>query len=266
MTERAVAFIDILGFKKMVEDSSADELGTRFTNLIDRIRDELNGNKHDFPNEPTFFPNSFSDQPYCISFVFSDSIILISNDESEESCLALLIYSLRTLQTLIYHSFPVRGAITFGEMYVDAGKSLFLGKALTHAYELEQRQNWIGLVIDKSIPDKFPDVLTSDIPTFGIRPKLFPKYEVPMKNGPIESLYTLNWRWNLVSTKGIKHFFNDSGDWSAKVKIDAALDYALEMRSRDLVDPISDISIGSSRICVGTTPHHFASPYPDFDF
>ena len=146
MTKRTVAFIDILGFKGIVDASSADELGEKFTNVIGKTLPALNGKIGDFPNEPTFFPNYPRDRPYCISFAFSDSIILISNDESEESCLALLIYSLRVSQILIGYGFPVRGAITFGEMYVDRENSLFLGKALTRAYTVEQRQNWIGLV------------------------------------------------------------------------------------------------------------------------
>lgn len=243
MTERTVAFIDILGFKELVKTNSADELGTRFTKIVSGIISNMNGKLDDLPSDLTFLPNFHCGEPYCISFVFSDSIILISNDESEESCLALLLYSLRVSQLLIGNNFPIRGAITFGEMYVDRDNSLFLGKALTHAYELEQSQNWVGLVIDKSIPDKFPNVLTSDTPTPGLRPKLFPKYEVPMKNGPIKSLYTLNWRWNWMSPKGIKHFFKDPNDWLAKVKIDAALDYALEMRKRNLAGPINDKSI-----------------------
>ena len=243
MTERTVAFIDILGFKKKVQTRSAEELGTEFTKILGGIIPKMNGKLDDLPNELTFLPNFQCGEQYCISFVFSDSIILISNDDSEESCLALLLYSLRVSQLLIGNDFPIRGAITFGDMYVDIKNSFFLGKALTHAYELEQGQNWVGLVIDDSVPSKFPNVLTSDIPTPGLRPKLFPKYKVPMKSGPIKSLHTLNWRWNWISPKGIKHFFKDPEDRLAKVKIDAALDYALEMRKRNLAGPINDKSI-----------------------
>ena len=169
MTKRTVAFIDILGFKSIVETSTADELGLRFTNVIGKSLSSLNRKLGDFPDEPTLFPNFTRDQSYCINFAFSDSIILVSKDESEESCLALLIFALRVSQILIGNRFPVRGAITYGDMYVDLARSLFLGKAMTSAYELEQRQNWIGLVIDDSIPETFQSVLVDETPTPGLR-------------------------------------------------------------------------------------------------
>lgn len=240
MTERTVAFIDILGFKEIVESSSASEIGARFSQIIGRTLPGMNRSIDEFPDEPTLLPGFSSSKPYCISYAFSDSVILISNDDSEESCLALLLYALRVSQVLIGCKFPVRGAITYGDMYVDLDNSLFLGKALTHAYELEQRQNWIGMIIDSSIPQKFPEILVKDEPIPGVRQKLFPKYEVPMKSGPVELFHTLNWRWNLIAPKGTKNFFNDSGNWSAKTKIDSALVYAQEMRRLGLAYPATD--------------------------
>jgi len=256
MTNRTVAFIDILGFKEIVNSAPAHDIGTKFSNIIGKTLPAMNKSPRDFPDEPSFFPNFGVNEKYCISFAFSDSIILVSHDETEESCLALLIYALRVSQILIGSKFPVRGAISYGDMYIDLNNSLFLGSALTYCYELEQRQNWIGLVIDDSIPNVFPDVLTKNEPTTDIRPKLFPKYQVPMKNGPVRDLHTLNWRWNLVAPKGTKSFFNHSGNWSAKVKIDAALEYAKVMRDSGLTDhPIrEDIPIEVRTIYLAEGP------------
>jgi|ERR1019366_2296293 hypothetical protein len=240
MSARTVAFLDILGFRQMVESLSTEQLGSTFTSVVGQILPSMNRSRnHEFPKELTFFPQHSPGKSWCLNHTFSDSIILISHDNSENSSLALLLYALRTMQTLIAFRLPVRGAVTYGEMYVDTANALFLGKALTQAYELEQRQNWIGVAIDESVPGAFPALLLSEIPLPGLRSSLFPKYDVPMKSGPIRSMHTLNWRWNLVATKGTKSLFDDGNDWSAKVKIQAALSYALEMRQTGRAYPLT---------------------------
>jgi hypothetical protein len=243
MTGRAVAFLDILGFRKLVESKSTEELGALFSNVIGRALPAMNrpfGEPHD---EPTLFPQRPPNESWCISHSFSDSIILISHDESEASALALLIYALRVTQMLIASKLPVRGAIAFGDMYVDMAKALFLGKALTQAYALEQSQHWIGVAIDPSVSERFPNLLESDVPLAGLRKCLFPRYEVPMKTGPIRQLHTLNWRWNVVAEGGTKTLFGDDRDWSARTKIQAALTYALEMRNSGRAYPADDAKV-----------------------
>lgn len=256
MKNRTVAFIDILGFKEIVKSGVTNDVGKKFSRILGKTLPGMNQPICNFPNEPSFFKNKSEKDAYCISYAFSDSIILISNDDSEESALAVLIYALRVSQIMIGHKFPVRGAITYGEMYVDEKNSLFLGEALTKAYELEQRQNWIGVIIDDSLSNNFHDILVKNEPTKYIRQRLFPKYEVPMKNGSIREYYTLNWRWNLIAPKGTKEFFNISNEWSAKIKIDNALLYAKEMRRSNLAYPhgTEDIPIEVRTIYIAEGP------------
>jgi hypothetical protein len=240
MTTRTVAFLDILGFRKLVESKATDELGKLFSNVVGRTLPAMNRGIGDFPKEPSIFPQGPPGGSWCIFHSFSDSIILISHDASEPSALALLIYALRVTQTLIAFKLPIRGAITHGDMYVDTADAIFLGKALTQAYILEQDQNWIGVTIDSSVSGKFPTLLESDLPLAGLRKCLFPRYEVPMKAGPIRDLHTLNWRWNIIAEDGTQALFHDDGDWSAKAKIQAALGYALEMRNSGRVYAADD--------------------------
>ena len=119
MTERTVAFIDILGFKEIIQSSSASKIGTRFSQIIGRTLPGMNRPRDEFKGEPTLLPGLSNSELYCISYAFSDSIILISNDNSEESCLAVLLYALRVSQVLIGCKLPVRGSITYGDMYID---------------------------------------------------------------------------------------------------------------------------------------------------
>jgi len=241
--KRTVAFLDILGFRKLVDSTSTEELGSRFSNVIGLVLRQLNQPLAGLQGGPTLFPQHPPGDPWCISYAFSDSIILISNDDSEDSAFELLVYALRVTQLLIASKLPVRGAISYGDMYVDQTTALFLGKALTQAYALEQKQNWIGVAIDDSVPEQFPALLEGHAPLPGLRKCLFPRYRVPMKAGPIRDFHTLNWRWNIVSEKGTAALFNDEGDWSAKTKIQAALDFALEIRTSGRSYPLTPDSI-----------------------
>jgi hypothetical protein len=240
MTGRTVAFLDILGFRKLVESRPTEELGTLFSAVIGGGLPAMNRPFGEPHNEPVLLAERPSNGTWCISHAFSDSIILISHDESESSALALLVFALRVTQMLIASKLPIRGAIAYDEMYVDTARALFLGKALTRAYALEQAQHWIGVAIDPSVPDRFPNLLESDVPLPGLRKCLFPRYEVPMKTGPIHQLHTLNWRWNMVAEVGTRALFTDEGDWSARTKIEAALTYALEMRKSGRAYPADD--------------------------
>lgn len=233
--ERTVVFLDILGFRNLVDEMTTEELGGKFSRVISTVLMSMNRPFMAPGTEPTLFPGHPVEQPWCLSYAFSDSIILISHDDSEKACLAVLVYALRSMQYLIASGLPVRGGAAFGEMHVDEAKSLFLGKALTAAYELEQKQNWIGVALDISVDAKFCHMFLKSPMS-----ELFPLYEVPMKSGPIKWLRTLNWRWNLVVQKGTKSLFKDNGDWSVRTKIENTLNYAKFIRLKGLAYPIDD--------------------------
>lgn len=137
---------------------------------------------------------------------------------------------------MLVFGLPVRGAVAHGEMYVDEENSLFLGKALTRAYELEQRQNWICVALDESVIEAYPG-LWQEGEYAWLTEALFPRYEVTMKSGRISSLRTVNWRFNLVVAEGTESLFDDKGDWPARAKIEGALNYAYAMRLQGFAYP-----------------------------
>jgi hypothetical protein len=235
---RTVVFLDILGFRKLIEEFPTEQLGQRFSQAMSLAVDfNKNAGKTFFPSEPTLFPTLSADQPYCITHVFSDSIVSISHNESSESCLAALVYNLHLMQFLLGLGFPTRGAAAFGPMYVDEAKSLFLGKALTQAYEFEQKQEWIGAALHDSIEEAFPDLFGDEHPFATVIGALFPPYCVPLKQGNIKEIRSVNWRWNLVVPKGTRGLLPSCQDWSAKRKQENALAYAQFIRANGLAYP-----------------------------
>ncbi len=47
--------------------------------------------------------------------------------------------------------FPLRGALTWGDLYVSG--SIIVGDPLVRAYNLESRQEWSGVIVDCPIDD-----------------------------------------------------------------------------------------------------------------
>lgn len=80
--------------------------------------------------------------------IFSDSILFYTGSTNTRSLGSIIASSALLLSRLTLLGFPLRGAITKGELAVSADSRLFFGKGLVRAYELEQGQRWIGAVLD----------------------------------------------------------------------------------------------------------------------
>lgn len=223
--KKTVAFLDILGFKQMIKNESLSELAKKYEKTIGTTGAL---NKPLFPESdvPTLFQDHFKDTPWCNSYIFSDSIILISNDENYQSCLKLLVYSWRFTQVLLAAGMPVRGAITFGEIYENVSNGIVLGLALTEAYELEQKQQWIGVAIDSSTELAYPGLFSAIKSEKEILKNIFLRYPVPFKDGTTKILHTLNWRFNLIVEKGTRSLFSDQPNAEVDEKIQNTLRYA----------------------------------------
>ena len=222
---KTVVFFDILGFKSMIEKYSLEELSEKYERLIDKTNGLL------FPLKlevkvPKLFPDHPENKPWCYKQIFSDSIILISETDTGESCLKLLIYSWRLVQACVVSNMPVRGGIAFGDLYMNLRKNIVLGEGLTRAYELEKRQNWIGVAIDNSVGNKFQKLFKMFKDPTSIFSPLFFQYDVPFKDGTSERLHTLNWRLNLIVEKGTRSLFPRQNDEKVMEKIANTLEYA----------------------------------------
>ena len=177
-------------------------------------------------------------EEYCISYIFSDSIILATYDDTETNALKLLVFTYKLIRTMMVQGFLVRGGISYGDMYIDLEDSVFIGTALTEAYELEMNQEWAGITIHDNFVKAFPNIFNNSLKYAEYLNCLFVKYPVPMKRGPVKELYTINWRWNLVVQQGTKSLLGNPTDWAAKVKVENTLAYAKYIRNKPLAYPV----------------------------
>jgi hypothetical protein len=51
----------------------------------------------------------------------------------------------------------VRGGISFGEAYIDEEESVFVGKPIVEAYQLEKSQQWAGVALMEKAVERIPE-------------------------------------------------------------------------------------------------------------
>ncbi len=211
-----VAYIDILGFRQRLESDGIDTLYEILKGLIEDVETlyKTNIRRGGIENDP---PQEFYN--FAKIFHFSDTIILIPNydgfkekltnhikviekqipkkksensitfpdDTTSENTVELEFY--RFLEVLIIESIlkgiPLRGATAFGDIIVDDEKGILLGQPIVDAYELEKKQDWIGVVFHPSTAHfKIGD--SEPTPTLWYK-----RYDVPMKGNVVESQLVL---------------------------------------------------------------------------
>lgn len=122
-----VAFIDVLGFKQLLESNTACE-------EIYAVFEFLQENAHTTLDADGRTVLAFNEVMY---YLMSDSIILYIRSDIENALQALVETCLMLQLKLILRERPilVRGGIAKGELFVD--NRVIYGKALTAAYQLE---------------------------------------------------------------------------------------------------------------------------------
>ena len=79
-------------------------------------------------------------------------------------------------------------------MYIDEINKIHAGQPLVKASELEKLQEWIGVLIDKSLEEQFPSLFSKEACQETIL------YPVPFKCGQNKPYYTINWMHEIDDT------------------------------------------------------------------
>jgi hypothetical protein len=214
MNEKYVLFLDILGFKDLIENNSHEEIEKIYKHQVI----ESYG--------PAIHMSSlFSGQNIQVEFridgnilkdtvqntlnlhIMSDSILIWTNDASLDSLMKLFAFASVYINLTFTMGVPLRGAISKGyisEIITPMNnniQSCFVGTGIVKAYQLEGKQDWMGCIIDdECIKDIPKDVL---VHIQAEKNSYITKYMVPFKvNGVIEpkEAYVVNWAISPSST------------------------------------------------------------------
>jgi hypothetical protein len=153
-----VAFLDVLGFKALVENNSHEELSQIYDKallggvsfgLSNRQYASINGRDgRVLTNDITVVPVN--------SLIVSDSIIIWTEDDSRQSFQDIVSVVRGVMAHSCFEGLPLRGAISVGPVSWFESRlgtamhniqSSVFGIGLTRAYQLEKNQEWAGCVV-----------------------------------------------------------------------------------------------------------------------
>lgn len=231
---RAVAFLDILGFKQLLKQRPLVDLARDYEEAIQQVF-SLNQRYQSERSAPTYLPNHKPGEPWCYRQIFSDSIILIALDESEESCLKLLFYARLLFIFMLVRKLPVRGAVVAGKLYHNRATAVTLGDALTDAYLLEQQQEWVGVCIADSVWEAYPNLLMAARNPEDALFYYFLEYPIPWKGSAQAAHRILNWRFNTVIEVGSRKLLQDARLDQALSKYQNTINYLQHVRASGAV-------------------------------
>jgi hypothetical protein len=161
-----VAFLDVLGFRSLL--AGGDSRIAEYQRCLSEILEEKDGS---LPEEAAQFemdagrasilrPSQYGDQQLPDVGVFSDSVVLVSRDNSEAALRVLVRQCSCLLAAMLEANIALRGAISFGP-YTRAGLSFgsfFAGAAIVDAYGFEKDQDWVGIMLAPSAIERVPEL------------------------------------------------------------------------------------------------------------
>lgn len=197
MSNSFVAFFDILGFKNVVENNTHEDLLELYNDSLPFSLELLD--KY-FPFiYSTITPAAEQTAISIKAFLISDSLILIQDEFTERGLTYIIAESQILLGSCLFDGIPLRGAISFGEVTMQATNwgTTIVGKALTNAYLLESKQNWSGGIIDgrcfEAVKQQGKQKLEDRLLAIRHPAPLMCRYDVPMKSGSYESHFVFDW-------------------------------------------------------------------------
>ena len=189
--ERVVAVFDILGFKNIIQKTRPDDL-LHIASIAQFLGD-----------------NCAVDSAIIESFVFSDTIVLYGCKGHHELEASMLVISCSDLlSTSTQSGFLLRGALTFGHLYIDHEKNAIVGAALVKGLELGQSQDWTGAIVDPDFNDLYLKAMKLVTESFHNN---LVHYPAPLKFGNRISYQCIGWMHQAqLNEKNLKRLFGSA--------------------------------------------------------
>ena len=214
-----VAVCDILGFSDLVRDS---DLRLVVERSVGWFRNALTHSVHkaEFPIETP--PTADLERHTKVGVAwFSDTVLFYTKEDTDEAIQELLsTVAWLVFETILEGQTKVRGGLAYGEAFIDAQNSLYVGRPIIEAHELEKDQQWSGAALTQSAIDRLPELAR----TGKYADWWLVSHDVPLKNKRSCRTLAINWnqsfhdslwrlRWSKTSDLPLE------SDWTAKASI-----------------------------------------------
>lgn len=174
--KRFVAFFDIMGFKDFIYRHNHNDV-LELMNRLNSILQEINITEKDYEGKKI--------QTSIKSVFFSDSILMITNEDTKIDAALILLTATWFLAKCFEKEIPIKGCLSYGQQTADFENSIHFGQPLIDAFLLQEDLNFYGAILD----DKFECFLKDNNL---IMQDLLINYKAPLKSGKIFH-HTLSW-------------------------------------------------------------------------
>jgi hypothetical protein len=231
---RFVAFLDILGFKDRLQRDGHEKVGEMLESLRPAIKimEEMANRKLKNKRvKSSSKKNTLYTPSFIFPVMFSDSIIGISSHDTYTSALQILTFTRFIMYQAIGAGIPIKGAIAYGEFTADLDKSLYFGKPLIDAYELQNELQIYGVALHHTA-EKYQaeNDMIKEFKDF-----LIINRAVPMKSGSITH-YILDWvSYYSDDEKDVLNAVNElykNVSGKPRMYVDNTLDFVREMLAK----------------------------------
>jgi hypothetical protein len=183
--DRFIAFFDIMGFKDFIYRNDHEVVLHKMLDLkliLSPVKRDAERKLNEPKESEVKFYNAII-RPV----VFSDSILLVSDKNTPEDLFTLLFSCTWIINKCIAVNIPIKGAISYGTLTADFDSSLYFGKPLIDAFQLQDSLTYYGCVIDNNVESYLKSGKDA-----GYSSKWLIKYKTPFKLGSVFH-YNLNW-------------------------------------------------------------------------
>ena len=169
-----ITYLDILGFKGKV---SAFESGFGFGHLDLFVKNFYTNLLDEQQRQGEYWPDKV------FTAWASDTFLFFTHDDSKDSFVCVAETTKCFCWAVMPKSWPLRGAIGFGELYADESNNVFLGSGFIDAYQYAEKQNWIGVIVTPKANSRLRE-LGVELQRWHV---MFREYDVPVKQKEIKN-------------------------------------------------------------------------------
>ena len=173
---RFVAMLDIMGFKKIVENEASSQISALFRQIYQRIEER----KH-------------IENLYIVHF--SDTILIVSKDDSVESFESIVNAAASFENMMIAEGYAINGCISYGGVTIESGNSF--GGPIANAHIQQEELFFYGITLDEKAEKKYHELIMKHVlfsNGFGelATPDMIIWMRIPTKKGWVYK-FVVNW-------------------------------------------------------------------------
>lgn len=191
--------LDIAGFKKVVENEPTEKV----YELMKKVQEQVAHYEH------------IKDSINLDIITFSDTIVILSKDGSQESFEDIILASSRFECIFFDNGYAVNGVIAYGDIVYDKESNILFGKPVNESHKMQEDLFFYGITLHTSAVDQIRDYASNLFLSPPIFSDVVLELNVPFKSTGWIRTHCINW-WEL---RLVQQPFENQIEWLKETMI-----------------------------------------------